>query len=185
MKFLSIFSFFFISVTLVQSQNLYRLSTGRISFFAGTTLEDIDAYNIKSSSLINLTTGEIIISIPNKDFIFRRSLMQEHFNENYMETDKYPKSEFKGKITDIQNVDFSKDEFIKVVTVDGILNIHGISKPRQFEVKITKTKSTISGETEFLILLEDHNIKRPKILWEKLADKVKVTANLVYEPYQK
>src|SRR5689334_17694882 len=94
--------FIFLIVSLCGSmtlaQPIYRSTSSAVSFFAGTPIEDIDAKNEKSVSFINTATGEVIVSIPNTAFEFRRPLMQDHFNENYMESSRFPKSEFKGKI---------------------------------------------------------------------------------------
>lgn len=162
--------------------SIYISKTNTISFFAGTPVEDINAENTKSVSLMNIQTGEVTISIPNKEFHFKRALMEEHFNENYMESDKFPKSEFKGKIQDIDKLDLTAGTPISI-TVSGILTIHGVAKIRTLNVTLQKTGNQIKGETKFTIPLADHRIDRPQILWEKLAENVDVTANFIYEPY--
>jgi hypothetical protein len=168
----------------VSAQTIYISTSSKISFFAGTPIEDIDAVNLKAISFLNINTGEVTISIPNKEFQFKRSLMEEHFNENYMESEKFPKSDFKGKLNDIQKIGLkSKGSF--AVTVTGILTVHGISKERTIDITIHTSDGKIEGETKFIIPLADHNIERPKILWEKMAENVEVTANFIYEPYKK
>jgi polyisoprenoid-binding protein YceI len=167
-----------------QGQPLYVSKTNTTSFFAGTAVEDIDATNTKAVSLLNVTTGEISISIPNKEFHFKRALMEEHFNENYMETAKYPKSEFKGRIKNPEQVNFSSTTPF-TVAVTGTLTIHGVAKERTIEVTVVNQGGKIEGKATFTIALSDHNIDRPKILWEKLAETVNITSTFTYEPYKK
>jgi hypothetical protein len=166
------------------SQDIYALKSGKINFFAGTPVEDIDATNTKAVSFLNLKTGDVRISIPNKEFHFRRALMEEHFNENYMESMKYPKSEFKGKISGIEKLELTSGKPVPV-TVTGILTIHGIAKERTFEATLEVKDNTVEANTKFIVPLIDHNIDRPKILWEKIAENVNVTVNFVYELYKK
>lgn len=167
-----------------QAQNIYTARTSKVSFFAGTAVEDIDATNDQCISFINLTTGEVIVSIPNEKFHFRRSLMEEHFNENYMESGKFPKSEFKGKIDHVEKIKWESGT-VYDIEVTGLLTIHGVSLSRTIPVHISCAKDRIDAELKFSVTLADHNIDRPRILWEKLAEKVDVHANFTYEPYKK
>lgn len=171
-------------VMVTQGQPLYVSKTNTTSFFAGTAVEDIDATNTKAVSLLNVNTGELSISIPNKEFHFKRALMEEHFNENYMESGKYPKSEFKGKIKNPEQYNFGSSTPF-VVSVTGNLTIHGVAKERTIEVTVVNQGGKIEGKANFTIALSDHNIDRPKILWEKLAETVNVTTTFTYEPYKK
>lgn len=177
-------AFTLLTVLSARAQPVYMSKSAVISFFAGTAVEDIDATNEKALSFFNTETGEVVISIPNKDFHFRRSLMEEHFNENYMETGKFPKSEFKGKINNIKSFNFTEAGPFQV-SVTGQLNIHGVSKERTIDVTVRKEGNRLIAETKFKVQLEDHKIDRPKILWEKIAESVEVNANLAYEPYKK
>src|SRR5688500_15365572 len=101
--------------------------TGHISFYSSAKLEDIEAHNYQVSSSLNTETGDMAYVVMIKSFQFKKALMQEHFNENYMESDKYPKSTFKGKITDLSKVNFNKDGTYNV-KVQGDLFIHGVTK---------------------------------------------------------
>ena len=109
------------------TQNRYFTKSGNIVFNAGTMLEDIEAATNTSSSVFDANTGQIEFAVLIKGFEFKRALMQEHFNENYLESDKYPKSIFKGRITNIEEVNFQKDGTYPV-TVNGSLEIHGVTK---------------------------------------------------------
>ena len=168
----------------VFAQNIYMSTSSKISFFAGTPVEDINADNTDAKSFLNIQTGEVNISIPNKSFHFKRSLMEEHFNENYMESSKYPKSEFKGKINHIETINFQSKDSIRA-TVTGTLSIHGVSKEKTINVVILSAKNKILGKTKFNISLAEFNIERPKILWEKIAENVDVNALFTYQPYKK
>ena len=176
--------FLIIPALMAHGQSLYVSKTNTTSFFAGTSVEDIDATNSKAVSLLNISTGELSISIPNKEFHLKRALMEEHFNENYMESGKYPKSEFKGKIKNPEQLNFSSTTPF-TVSVTGTLTIHGVAKERTIEVTVVNLGGKIEGKTNFTIALTDHNIDRPKILWEKLAETVNVTSTFTYEPYKK
>lgn len=168
----------------LSSQDLYSLKSGKINFFAGTPVEDIDGTNSKATSFLNTKTGEVVISMPNTEFIFKSGLMQEHFNENYMESEKYPKSEFKGKILNIADYDLTKPGEYKV-QVEGNLLIHGITKPKKVDAIIVNKDGKLQIDSKFQIALADHNIERPKIVWEKIAENVQITLNLLYELYKK
>ncbi len=165
-------------------QQVYRATSTSISFFAGTPIEDIDAKNEKAVSFINLSTGEVIVSITNTAFEFKRPLMQDHFNENYMESAKFPKSEFKGKIDNAGTIAWGSGQQYDV-TVTGVLNIHGVEKKRTLPAHVTCDKDRVLADIQFKVPLAEHNIDRPKILWEKLADTVNIRANFRYEPYKK
>ena len=104
-----ILAFLLIGISRLNAQDLWFTRTGNISFHAGTSLEDIDGINNEVASLLNVKTGDIAFTVLVKSFHFTRSLMEEHFNENYMESTKFPKSTFTGRISDPGKVNFSKD----------------------------------------------------------------------------
>src|SRR5690606_29851446 len=103
----------------------YLTRSGKVTFFSSTPLEAIEAFNNEAASVMDAKTGDIVFQVPIRSFKFENALMQEHFNENYLESSKYPKAEFKGKITDINKVNFSKDGTYNV-TSKGNLTIHGV-----------------------------------------------------------
>ncbi|HEY0177458.1 MAG TPA: YceI family protein, partial [Pedobacter sp.] len=124
--FIAIICFFRLSA--VNAQNILISKEASISFFSTTPVEDIEATSTTPNSVIDIKSRNIRFKVTNTSFQFKKKLMQEHFNENYMESDKYPVSTFKGKITD--NVDLSKDGTYNV-TIDGSLDIHGVTKNYQ------------------------------------------------------
>ena len=115
-------------------------------------------------------------------FVFEKPLMQEHFNENYVESEKYPSAIFKGKIN--EKIDFTKDGEYKV-TVTGILSLHGVDKERKQEGTIAVKGSEISMATKFNIHIADHNIKVPSLYVQNIAEDVEVKLNATLEPFKK
>jgi hypothetical protein len=178
------FLFSIVLVSNISAQPFYKSTTGKLSFFAGTPIEDIDAVATSFVSIINIANGEVGFSVKNKDFKFKNGLMEEHFNENYMESEKYPKSDFKGKILQYEpiNLDLNKKYQYEVL---GKLTIHGVAVERTIKVDLTVQNKKIHLLTSFDVPVDDHKIERPKIVWEKIADKVKVSLESSYEKYEK
>lgn len=171
------------AVSLLRAQT-YVAKAGIAHFFSTTPLEDIEATSKEATSVLNTQTGELIASMPIKSFQFSKKLMQEHFNENYMESDKYPKADFRGKIVDLKSFDFSKDGTY-TVKVSGELSIHGVKQPRTIDASFTVKGGVVTGAAKFRVVLEDHKIERPQIVWEKIAEAVDVDVNFVYAAYVK
>ena len=122
-------------------QTRYIERTGKASFFSEAPLENIEAHNEQVLSLLDVEKGEVAASMLMKSFQFQKALMQEHFNEKYIESDKYPKATFKGKITDMNKVDLSKDGNY-TVDVEGEITIHGETQPLKTKVNfVVKDKS--------------------------------------------
>jgi len=112
---------------LTASGQKYMTKNGYIGLFSHTPLEDIKADNNQVASVLDASTGEIVFQVLLKSFHFQKTLMEEHFNENYVESDKFPKSTFSGRITNLSAIDFSKNG-VYDVNVDGDLMIHGVTK---------------------------------------------------------
>ncbi len=166
------------------AQTKYFTKSGSVSFYSHTPFEDIKAENNQVASIMDIGTGEMIFEILMRSFKFDQALMEEHFNENYLESDKFPKAKFKGKITNISSIDFSKDGTYNV-EVEGDMTIHNTTKPVKisgtFEVKGTK----LSGNSKFQLDPKDYNIEIPSVVKTKFADKFDITVNMVYLPYKK
>ena len=150
------------------AQTRYFTKTGTISFMAGTSVEDIDGVNKSVTSVFDTSTGQIEFAVLIKGFEFKRGLMQEHFNENYMESEMYKKATFKGKFEDVAQINFKKDGSYKVV-VKGTLEIHGVKKEIEVPGVIKVTNGIISSEATFKIVLEDYNIKIPGAVKDKIS----------------
>jgi polyisoprenoid-binding protein YceI len=166
-----------------QSQDIYFTRTGRIDFHAGTSLEDIDAVNNEVASLLNVKTGELVFTVLIKSFHFKRALMEEHFNENYMESNQFPKASYKGKITQPALVKPGSNGTYSVVT-EGELTIHGVTRKVTAPAKITVSNGKMTGQATFKILLADYNIQIPGVVAEKISKEAEIQVSCVYEPKQ-
>jgi hypothetical protein len=183
MKHYLILPFFILIFNFSSAQNkLYSSAKSEFSFFSKTPLEDIDAKNTRANSIINLSNKELVVRIPVSQFQFKNKLMQQHFNENYMESEKFPYATFKGKIND--EIDFSKSGTYSV-SASGILNIHGIDQNRNLVGKLTISENSLLLETTFEVLLIDHKINIPKLVFKKIAEKINVNDNINYVPHLK
>lgn len=155
----------------------YRSLSSEIHFHSDAPVEDIEAVNHDGQSAIDLAKGEIVFSIPIKSFIFEKSLMQEHFNENYLESEKYPKATFRGTISEYNVETRAWQQAI----AHGKMIIHGIEKDFSSEGKIKIENGVLKIETEFPIRLKDYKIKIPKVVFYNIAEIVDVTVNFEYE----
>ena len=159
---------------------VYFTKNGRISFFSKASLENISADNNQVISVLNIETGVLEFSVLNNAFHFPKAKMEEDFNENYIESNKYPKSTFKGNITDISNISSLKDGSYQV-NVNGDLMIHGVSKNIITPATITIKDGNISATSSFKILLKDYNIRIPTIVTNKIAENIEITVSCNYE----
>lgn len=165
------------------SQNRYFTKNGGITFHAGTAMEDIDAINNSATSVFDATTGQIEYAVLIKGFEFKRALMQDHFNENYLESDKFPKSIFKGKISNISELNIEK-EGSYAVNVKGSLEIHGIKREIEIPATITVKGKGITAISDFTVLLSDYNISIPGLVKDKIAKTVTIKVKCNYSPLQ-
>ncbi len=164
-------------------QSLFRTKTGEVSFYSKAPLEDIAAVNKEADILINTSNNEVVSAMKIKKFDFPNNLMEEHFNENYMESGKFPNAVFKGKIN--EKIDFTK-EGTHNVTATGKISIHGVEKDKT----ITGTLKVVPGEklildATFDIILVDHKIERPSIVTMKIAEKIDVKSRYELLPFKK
>jgi len=171
-----IFFFFLITVACCNTitAQKYYTKNGSISFFSKAPLEDIKADNNQVMSVINTQSGELQFSLLTKGFHFKKALMEEHFNSDYMESDKFPKSTFKGTIADISKVNFTKDGTYPV-SVNGDLTIHGVTKKTTASSNIVIKDGKISGSSNFTITLSDFNISIPKIYQDNISKTIAIT----------
>jgi len=161
------------------AQHIYISKNAAVSFFSTTPAEDIEGKSVQGSSVIDISTRNIIFKVANTSFQFQKKLMQEHFNENYMESDKFPASTFKGKI--VETIDLTKDGTFNV-TVAGTLDLHGVSKNYQTKATIIVNQGSISAKTVFNVKIADHQIKVPTIVFAKIAEMVEVRISAQYQP---
>jgi len=166
------------------AQDIFFTKTGSVTFFSSAPLEDIEAKTQKAISFLNIKTGEIQFKIPMTSFQFKKSLMQEHFNENYVESDKFPYATLKGKITNISAFDPTKTES-QTLNFEGNITIHGITKNLKTTCSLMPKNKKIIGKSKFQIRVADHNIKIPKLVFQNIAEVVDVTVDGEYLLYQK
>ncbi len=168
-----------VTATVARAQKIYSTQKGKLSFYSKTPVEDISADNDKVSAAINLDSREIAVSADMKKFEFPNKLMQEHFNENYMESDKYPKAFFKGKLE--EDIDLTKAGK-QPVTVNGKLKMHGVEKDCMLKGTMESKDGQLLIETAFDVMLVDYNIKIPTAVFMKIAEKIAVKGQLALDP---
>lgn len=150
----------------------YKVSSGTISFRSEASLELIKAQSSELKGVVVPEKKQFAFIIAVKTFKgFNSPLQQEHFNENYLESKKYPTASFEGKI--IEDLDFSKDGTYEVRS-KGNLTIHGVTQERIIKCALTVKNKNISVHSGFTVLLADYNIPIPKVVHEKLASEIKV-----------
>ncbi len=153
-----------------------------ISFFSKAPLEDIDATNKKATVVLKTTTNEIQFGVAMLSFKFPKPLMEEHFNENYVESEKYPTCTFKGKIN--ESIDFKKDGENKI-TVKGTMDLHGVAKEIEIPGTLTVKGDNIAVNATFKIKVADYKIKVPSMYVQNIAEEVDVKVIATLEPYIK
>jgi len=172
---------FFLNIVLAVNAQKYMTKNGYIGFFSHTSMEDIKGDNNQVVGAIDISTGEMVFQAVIKSFHFDRALMEEHFNENYMESDKIPKSSFKGKITNLSSVDFSKNGTYDV-TVEGDLTIHDVTNRISTKGTIEVVSGGINANAKFNIVPEDYKISIPGVVRDKINKNLEVTVAMKYAP---
>lgn len=159
----------------------YMTRNGFIGFYSHTPMEDIKGDNNQVASVLDTGTGEIVFQVLIKSFHFDRALMEEHFNENYMESDKYPKSTFKGKIANLSSVNFTKPGTYDV-TIEGDLTIHNTTNKVSIKGTIEVVTGGINASSKFNVVPEDYKIEIPGVVKEKINKNLEVTVSMKYSP---
>lgn len=165
----------FIFVTLSFSLSAQKVLTknGSIRFYSETPVEKIEATNTQVNSALDLSTGDFVFKVLIKGFEFKKALMQEHFNENYMESDKFPNATFIGKITNLKDINFSKDGSYAAI-VDGNLSIHGVTSKVSEKGTIEVKGGKINTKSVFKVKPKDFNITIPGAVVANIADYIQV-----------
>jgi len=166
----------------LSAQSIYITDASEISFFSSTPIEDIEAINTTCTSLLNIAKNDIVFRVPMAGFQFEKPLMQEHFNENYMDTEKFPYATFKGKLSD--TLDLTKNTIYKT-SVTGMMNIHGVDRAETYTGTIEVKGGKASLKCEFKVKLKDHKIKIPKVVFTNIAEEIDVKVFFQYKPYEK
>lgn len=165
--------------TVIQSELLYKSISGKVHFKSNAPLEIIEATSSKLKGVIDIEKRTFAFSIPIRSFEgFNSPLQKEHFNENYLESTKFPNATFSGKI--IENVDLSIDgEY--TVRAKGKLNIHGVEQERILKSNVVAKGNSFDLKSNFTVILEEHNISVPKIVYQKIAEEVEVDVEATFE----
>lgn len=166
---------------IVNGQSKYFTRSGSLSFFSETPMENIEAKNTQTSCIFDTETGEIAVSAQMKGFEFEKALMEEHFNENYVESHKYPKATFKGKIIDFPSLTISEEA--QEVKLNGMLNVHGVDKEINTTATLSKNDEGYKAISKFEVTAADFEIKIPKAVVSNIAEEIEVSINLQLEPY--
>jgi hypothetical protein len=166
------------------AQEKFFTKTGRISFLSNAPLEDIEAVNKTAGVVLDKRTGAVQAMVLMRGFEFKKALMQEHFNENYVESQKYPNGQLKGIIVNNQEVEYGKDGSYPV-TVKGQLSLHGITREITIPAVLKIQGEKIEATSVFTILLSDFGISIPSIVKDKISNQVKVTASFKLDPLKR
>ena len=165
-----------------QNENAYVCTKGKIHFFSAAFTGDIEATSDLAICVINTKTNKVFAKVRQATFSFKQKLMQEHFNENYMETDKFPYAILDMAIA--EKPDYSKDGTFDI-TLKGTLEMHGAKVAREISGKLViKNGQPVSATAMFYVKLADHKIKIPNIVGATVADQVKVDVEFSFEKYK-
>jgi polyisoprenoid-binding protein YceI len=166
--------------SIAQAQK-YLTKNGNISFFSSMQLENIEAHNNQVNAAIDSKTGDFVIKVLIKSFEFEKALMQEHFNENYMESDKFPNATLSAKIKNISEIDFAKDGSYPA-EVEGKLTIHGVTKEVAEKGTITVKAGKVNAASTFNVKIADYGIKIPNTVVNNISETLEIKVDLNMEP---
>lgn len=156
----------------------FMTRNGTVSFYSKTPLEDIKAENKQTLAAIDLTKKTIAFTLLQKNFLFEKQLMQNHYNENYVESDKYPKAQFSGTFTG----DVSNAPGTYKVQVEGKLTVHGVTKPLSIPAELEVTEGKVTGKAAFAVKPSDYDIRIPSLVKDKIAEQINVKVLAVCAP---
>ncbi len=159
----------------------YMTKAGQVSFYSDAPLEKIEALNKQVNCAMDTESGLFVVKILMRSFVFEKALMQEHFNEEYVESDKYPNATFKGKIVNLKDIKFSSPGAYPA-TIEGDLTIHGKTRPVKVKGVFTVTNDGIIARARFYLKIGDYGISIPGAVTGKIAEKVEITPDIYLKP---
>lgn len=179
----SSFSLLFLFCSLcVSAQEKFLTRTGRITFFSEAPLENIEAQNLQTTAIVDAGKGTLAFKVIMKSFEFEKAAMQDHFNKQYLHTDKYPEARFEGSIMDPSALNVNQDGSYKVM-VQGKLTIHGVTRDIK-ETGIIEVKgNTLSTRAKFTIRLADFGVKVPSDYVRKISSEIDITVDATLNPF--
>jgi polyisoprenoid-binding protein YceI len=164
---------------LYAQNNKYFSKTANISFDAEGKLDDVEEIKAKTKAatcVYDEATGAMEWAVNINSFVFASSLMQEHFNENYMESSKFPKASFKGKVENFADIKLTTDGTYPAKVV-GKLTMHGVTKDIATTGEMKVVKGEVTAISNFEVALKDYNITIPTVVFMKVAENVKISIN--------
>jgi hypothetical protein len=180
MKYISIILLAWMSINQA-GQDVYTCKNAKINMYSSAPIEDIEANSAAGVSVYNAATGELAFSLPVRSLHFPKSLMEEHFNSDYMESDKYPKATFKGKMQ--EHPDLTRDGSYPV-TVTGELEVHGVTQTRTITGNLKINNGVLTMTSEFMVKCADHHIEIPKIVFHNIAESIRIRVAATYTSYK-
>ena len=162
-----------------QAQGRYMTRAGHISFFSVSIMEDIEAHNEKVAAVVDLSSGQMAFSVPIHDFVFHRTLMQEHFNENYMESDKFPRATFTGQLLNLPLIVKQLAAGLQKVDAEGNLTLHGVTHKVQVSGTVQQRDGALVVFAYFNVAPADYAIDIPMLVREHIAKSVGIRMNIV------
>jgi len=169
--------FAFSLLTITSFGQKYVTKNGHVSFLSEASTENIEAHNIQVNCAFDASNGSVVFKILIKSFEFKKAMMQEHFNENYLESDKFPDATFSGKIENIESVDITENGKYDVILI-GTLTIHGESQEIKEKGTFIVDGDMITGKSVFTIKVKDYKIKIPKTVIDNIAEEIKITIDV-------
>jgi len=183
MKVISLIATMLVLALIGQSQR-YMTKNGYIRFYSETPIETIEAHNRQVNSALDAASGEFVFKVLMRSFEFKKALMQEHFNENYVESEKFPNSTFKGRVTNISEIDF-KTPGEYPAEVAGVLTIHGVDQDVRERGTFTVSDGMVKGYCRFILKPSDFRIRIPNTVINNIAEEIEVTVDVALEEFKK
>lgn len=180
-KNLVILTSFVLLSTAAQAQNRFFTRTGKIYFTSKAPMEDIEGKNRTVTAVLDTKSGAFQFSVQMKSFEFEKALMQQHFNENYVESDKYPDATFKGVVANNSAVNYAKDGSYNV-TVRGKLTMHNVTKDVEVPGTIRIANGKVNAAATFNIQLSDYKISIPAAVKQKVSNNIRITVDAQLDP---
>lgn len=178
LKILFLISFSFLASKPSVAQVRFYAESSEVKFFSDGIIEDISAQNNNVTSIFDVRKNEIAFLIKIRDFEFEKKLMQVHFNEKFLESDKYPKATFLGNLS---GFDIEKGR-IQKVKADGKLFIHGVTRDASMTGTVEVKGRNLVMKSKFKVRLADYNITIPQVVWQNISEEVEVTVEFLYSP---
>lgn len=175
------FSVLFVLATISQAQEKFLTRTGHIKFFSSAPMEDIEADNRQVTAVIS-TSGDVAFKVIMKSFEFQKAAMQDHFNKQYLHTDKFPEAKFEGTVSNMSDVNLKKDGSY-TAQVSGKMSIHGVTKDIKQAGSIEVKGGHVYIKAKFMLKLADYDVKVPSDFSKKISESVEITVDCDLTPF--